>query len=81
MKGGASEGNLIGSVPAISCGDIHIAESTAIVRFVSETRKPNATLYPADQKKKALINQYLDWHHNNVRKSVMGVLTLKVFSK
>ena len=57
MSGKASEGNLLGSVPAITTGDLNIAESTAIIRYVADTRKPNnSVLYPADQKKRALVN-------------------------
>lgn len=51
--------NPIGKVPVLVDGDYNLAESNAIIRYLAE--KTNSALYPADLKKRSIVNQWLDF--------------------
>lgn len=48
--------------------DFKLSESVAIFRYLME-KYPNVAeeWYPNDFKKRALIDEYLEWQHNNTR--------------
>jgi glutathione S-transferase len=54
-------------VPAIKDGDFTLGESHAILRYLARSRKTPDNWYPKDFKKQALVDRYLDWHHNFLR--------------
>lgn len=69
--------NPFGYVPALTEGNLNVFESGAVFRYLCRTQKPDDHWYPADFKKQALVEMYLDWHHNGLR----GPVTAMVFSK
>jgi len=61
--------NPFGKIPAINDDGFNLFESHAILRYLARTRKTPDHWYPADPKKVALIDAYLDWHHTGIRKA------------
>jgi glutathione S-transferase len=55
------------TVPTMKDGDFVLWESHAILRYLCRTREVSDHWYPADAKKRAIVDQYLDWHHTNIR--------------
>ncbi|XP_075255989.1 uncharacterized protein LOC142348494 [Convolutriloba macropyga] len=61
--------NSLGKVPAIRCGTFVLSESAAIYDYLSY-KFPHLCpdwLYPKDLERRARMNEYLHWHHNNLR--------------
>ena len=56
-----------GKVPAILDHGFNLYESHTILRYLATSRDCPDHWYPTDFKKRAKINEYLDWHHNNIR--------------
>lgn len=56
-------------VPTIDDDGFKLGESHAILRYLCGSRKLDDKWYPSDPKKRALVDQYLDWHHLNTRKA------------
>ena len=54
-------------VPALQEGGFTLYESGAILRYLCSSRHLPDHWYPRDLRKRALVDQYLDWHHLNVR--------------
>ena len=54
-------------VPSILDGDFNLYESHSIIRYLTRTRSYKQHLYPNDPKKMAMIDSYLDVHHNLLR--------------
>ena len=54
-------------IPVITEGDFKLAEGHTILRYLHSSRKCPDHWYPKDAKKRALVDQYLDWHHTNLR--------------
>ena len=44
-----------------------LAESHAILRYLAISRRCDDHWYPANLKKRALVDQYIDQHHSNLR--------------
>jgi len=59
--------NPLGQVPAISDGDFFLNESEAIVLYLIDSRECGKEYYPEEPKTRALINQYMPYHHSHVR--------------
>lgn len=47
-------------VPVITDGDFVLSQSNSILRYLA-TQHPDSDLYPAPSKKRALVDQWLDW--------------------
>eukprot|EP00164_Ancoracysta_twista_P001182 GFYU01001553.1.p1 GENE.GFYU01001553.1~~GFYU01001553.1.p1 ORF type:complete len:227 (-),score=79.83 GFYU01001553.1:130-810(-) len=62
-----------GNVPFLQDGDFGVYESGAIMRYLCNkyTDKVPDHWYPRDLQGRALVDQYLDWHHTNTRKGVL----------
>lgn len=62
--------NRFQQVPCIVDDGFKLSESVAIFRYVTATRDNIADhWYPKDLKSRALVDEYLEWHHNNTRMS------------
>jgi len=64
-------------VPVIDDNGFVLYESHTIMRYLAATRKVADQWYPSDPKARARVDQYLDWHHTNLRPGAAGL----VFSK
>jgi len=59
--------NPSGKVPAIQDGEFNLPESAAILQYLCDSRKLANHWYPTDLKERGKINEYLAWHHTNLR--------------
>ena len=50
-------------LPTLKDGTFCLYESGAILRYICSSRQLPDHWYPKDVKKRALVDQYLDWHH------------------
>jgi glutathione S-transferase len=55
------------SVPTMVHGSLTLYESNAILTYLISSFPISDNWYPNDNKKKALVNNYLHWHHMNIR--------------
>jgi len=71
------------TLPVIDDDGFLISEGSAIFRFISGkfSNKLDDKWYPMDYKKRALVNEYLDWHHANLRKSSLACTTLAITNR
>ena len=69
-----------GKVPAILDHGFNLYESHTILRYLATSRDCPDHWYPTDFKKRAKINEYLDWHHNNIRLGAGGYFFRKYVS-
>lgn len=59
--------NSMGQLPAINDDGFALAECQAIMTYLHGSRKCSDDLYPADLKKRALVDRHLHWYHTNIR--------------
>jgi len=59
--------NSVGQVPVIKDGDYVLAEGQAILAYLHASRQCRDDLYPADAKKRGLVDRHLHWYHTNIR--------------
>ena len=62
-------------IPTLLDGDFSLYESNAILKYLCATQPIDERWYPKDPKKRALVDQYLDWHHLSVRISTEWFLS------
>ena len=65
-------------IPVMVDGDFVLSESHTIMRYLACSQKCDDHWYPSDLKKRALVDQYLDWHHTNLRTGCHLYLTKKI---
>ena len=60
--------------------DFRLTESHAIMKYLLRSRPNNfpSSLYPSDPISAAKIDEYLDWHHGNTRKTAFYILKINV---
>ena len=51
-------------LPTLKDGSFCLYESGTILRYICSSRQLPDHWYPKDTKKRALVDQYLDWHHS-----------------
>lgn len=61
--------NRFQKVPSIAEDNFKLSESIAILRYLDGKKEypALANLYPSDTKQRALVDEFLEWQHNNVR--------------
>nr|XP_033809467.1 glutathione S-transferase theta-1-like [Geotrypetes seraphini] len=72
--------NPLQKVPALRDGDFTLAESVAILLYL--TRKYNTPdhWYPSDPQKRAQVDEYLSWQHSTIRQNGCRTFWLKVMT-
>lgn len=71
--------NPVGKVPALDDGGFYLSESNAICRYLAA--KAGSDLYPGDAKKRAKVDQWMEFASHHLRANVNKVLFNKVFAK
>ena len=61
-------------------GDFVVCESHTILRYLATKKGVAAHWYPIDPKKRAMVDQYLDWHHSFLRRGAAGLVFGKLFA-
>ncbi|XP_072045250.1 glutathione S-transferase theta-1-like [Amphiura filiformis] len=61
------------TVPVMNDDGFIICESTAMVKYLASKYQTADHWYPSDLKKRAKVDELLDWHHTNIRKHGVGV--------
>uniref|UniRef100_A0A6J0SHR1 glutathione transferase n=1 Tax=Pogona vitticeps TaxID=103695 RepID=A0A6J0SHR1_9SAUR len=69
--------NLLQKVPAMKDGDFTLAESTAILLYLTRKFKTPDHWYPSDLHKRARVDEYLSWQHTTVRVHASKVYAAK----
>ena len=54
-------------MPFIHDGQFRLAESVAIVRYVSTKHSLDNNWYPKNPQEQAQVDEYLEWQHHNTR--------------
>uniref|UniRef100_A0A8B9SM31 glutathione transferase n=1 Tax=Anas platyrhynchos TaxID=8839 RepID=A0A8B9SM31_ANAPL len=75
---GASKISLLKKVPALKDGDFTLAECTAILLYLSRKYNTPDHWYPSDIQKRAQVDEYLSWHHANIRANAPKTMWIKV---
>ena len=57
-----------------------LSESTAILRYLADSRGLPDHWYPSDVKQRALVDHYFDWHHNFLRQGAGFLVFRKLFA-
>ncbi|XP_041936137.1 glutathione S-transferase theta-1b isoform X2 [Alosa sapidissima] len=70
--------NMMRKVPAMRDGEFHLAESIAIMMYLSEKFQTPDHWYPTDIQKRARVNEYLSWQHTAVRMHGTRVFWLRL---
>ena len=70
--------NPVGKVPAIDDDGFHLFESNAICRYLCD--KHNSALYPKDVKKRAAIEQWIDYASFHIGANFMPVVYNRLFA-
>jgi glutathione S-transferase len=70
--------NPVGKIPALSDDDFHLFESNAICRYLCD--KYNSPLYPKDVKKRATIEQWIDYATAHIGANFIPVVYNRLFA-
>ena len=77
--------NPAGQVPAIkeeNGNDVWLlSESHAILRYLADSRQVADHWYPKDLKTRAMVDRYLDSHHQDMREKTLAYSQAKAFTK
>ncbi|XP_040859453.1 glutathione S-transferase theta-3-like isoform X1 [Ochotona curzoniae] len=71
--------NPLRKVPALKDGDFTLAESVAILLYLSRKYKAPDHWYPQDLQARARVDEYLSWQHTTLRNCCTRALWQKVF--
>ena len=66
-------------IPAMKDGDFCLSQSHAIMKYLHATRNCADHWYPADHKKRAKVDVYLDFHHWYLRVGAAGTVFLELY--
>ncbi|GFR73797.1 glutathione S-transferase theta-1 [Elysia marginata] len=71
--------NPLSKIPAIDDNGFKLSESITILKYLAQKYELPEHWYPCkDFKKQALVNEYLDWHHFNMRYACLYLLREKL---
>ena len=70
--------NPVGKVPAIDDDGFHLFESNAICKYLCD--KDNSPLYPKDVKKRATIEQWIDYVSFHIGANIVPVMFNRIFA-
>nr|XP_006121720.1 glutathione S-transferase theta-1-like isoform X1 [Pelodiscus sinensis] len=70
--------NILKKVPVLKDGVFTLAESTAILLYLSRKYNTPDHWYSSDLQKRARVDEYLSWHHNSFRRIAPKTLWIKV---
>uniref|UniRef100_A0A8D0HJH6 glutathione transferase n=1 Tax=Sphenodon punctatus TaxID=8508 RepID=A0A8D0HJH6_SPHPU len=70
--------NMLKKVPALKDGPFLLAESTAILLYLSRKYNTPDHWYPSDIEARARVDEYLSWHHTNIRANAPKTMWIKV---
>ncbi|XP_043924606.1 glutathione S-transferase theta-3-like [Protopterus annectens] len=70
--------NPLRKVPALKDGDFALAESVAILLYLSRKCNTPDHWYPSDLQKRARVDEFLSWQHTSIRPNAGIMLWLKV---
>uniref|UniRef100_A0A6B2E898 Putative glutathione s-transferase n=1 Tax=Phlebotomus kandelakii TaxID=1109342 RepID=A0A6B2E898_9DIPT len=68
----AKEVNSLKTIPSINDGGFKLAESIAILRYLASKSSLLVRWYPSGARMRARVDEYLEWHHLNVRSPLSG---------
>ncbi len=71
--------NPVGRIPAIREGDFTLFESNAIIKYLADSN--NSPLYPRDPKKRALIDQWIDFSSIHVQAALNRIFFNRIIYK
>jgi len=72
--------NPFGKVPAIDHDGFVLSESVAIIQYLAATFNTKDHWYPKANKTRARVDEYLAWHHSNMRKTAIAWIRQVVFA-
>lgn len=64
-------------VPCIDDDAFKLSASVAIFRYLAQKYRVPDNLYPQDAKKRALVDEYLEWQHLNTRLACSNLFRLQ----
>ncbi|XP_036597959.1 glutathione S-transferase theta-2-like isoform X1 [Trichosurus vulpecula] len=70
--------NSLKRLPAMKDGDFTLAESVAILHYLSQKYNTPAHWYPPDLQARARLEEYLYWHADSIRGTFGSVLWIRV---
>uniref|UniRef100_A0A1B0CCF7 Putative glutathione s-transferase theta-1-like anoplophora glabripennis n=1 Tax=Lutzomyia longipalpis TaxID=7200 RepID=A0A1B0CCF7_LUTLO len=68
----AKEVNSLCTIPCINDGGFKLAESIAILRYLATKSSLIIRWYPTGARMRARVDEYLEWHHLNIRAPCTG---------
>ena len=68
-------------LPTLLDGSFSLYESNAILKYICSTHPVGDNWYPKDPKARAIVDQYLDWHHSSIRISTPWFMQQYVMGK
>ena len=71
--------NPVGKIPAIDDDGFHLFESNAICKYLCD--KHNSPLYPKDVKKRATIEQWIDYVSMHIGANFVPIMYNRIFAK
>ncbi|WP_162916483.1 glutathione S-transferase family protein [Dongia deserti] len=69
-----------GLIPVLADGDLRLAESHAIMRYLSAVSGDRA-FYPADVKARAVVDMWLDWNHTRLNPPIQTIAIQQIVMK
>jgi len=72
--------NPFGKVPVIDHDGFLLSESVAIMQYLAATFNTKDHWYPKANKTRARVDEYLSWHHSNMRRTAVAWVRQVVFA-